>query len=152
MDAESCLFSAVITADYGETIYTFQMECKTDSSDTMKFTVKDPETISGISGKISEELAALTFDNRVLAFPMLADGQLTPVAAPWVFLKTLKSGYITGCSQEEKGICIYIDDSFEENLIRLLIYTDEASVPKHAEIIYKDRRILTMDINNFTLQ
>ena len=88
----------------------------------------------------------------MLAFPVLADDQLTPVSAPWIFLNSLRSGYLTGCSREEDGICIYIDDSFEENALHLEIYTDENMTPVRAEIIWQDRRVLSIDIRNFTLQ
>lgn len=152
LEAESCTFSAVITADYGNEIYTFQMDCEADREGSMEFTVTDPETISGITGHISKECAALTFDDRVLAFPKLADDQLAPVTGPWVFLNTLRGGYLSGCGREEDGLCIYIDDSYEENMLQLQIYTDGSTVPIRAEIVYKDRRILSMDIVNFTLQ
>ena len=118
----------------------------------MQFTVTDPDSISGITGQISKEKAALTFDDRVLVFPKLADDQVVPVTAPWIFINSLKSGYLTGCGKEDEGVCIYIDDSYEDNLLYLQIYTDESSIPIRAEIIYKDRRILTVDIKNFTLQ
>lgn len=152
MEAESCSFTAVITADYGDEIYAFQMDCNANREGAMQFTITDPETIAGITGYISKERAALTFDDRVLAFPKLADEQLTPITGPWVFLNTLRSGYLSGCGKEEEGFCIYMDDSYEENMLHLLIYTDDSTVPIRAEIIYKDRRILSMDIRNFTYQ
>lgn len=151
LDADSCSFHAVITADYGDEVYSFQMECDADSTGVLRFSVTDPETISGIAGQITGEEASLTFDNTVLAFPMLAEGQLTPVSAPWIFLNALRGGYLTGCSREEEGICIYIDDSYEENALHLEICTDENTVPVRAEIIWKDRRVLSMDIRNFAL-
>lgn len=152
LNASSCSFTAVVTADYEDAIYTFQMDCEIDSDGVMQFTVTDPESISGITGQISRDKAALTFDDRVLVFPKLADDQLIPVTGPWIFLNSLKSGYLAGCGREENGLCIYIDDSYEDNLLYLQIYTDESSIPVRAEIIYKDRRILSMDIKNFTLQ
>ena len=152
LEASNCSFLAAITVDYGNEVYTFQMNCEAGKDDTLNFSVTDPETIAGITGEISNEQAAFTFDDRVLAFPMLADDQLAPVAAPWLFIKALRSGYLTGCSKEGEGLCIYVDDSFEDNLLQLLIYTDADTVPIRAEFIYKDRRILTMDIKDFILQ
>lgn len=152
LEVEHSSFTAVITADYGNEIYTFQMDCEADSEGSVSFIVTDPETITGITGHVSKERAALTYDDRVLAFPKLADDQLAPVIGPWIFFNTLRSGYISGCGREEDGICIYMDDSYEENMLQLQIYTDESVVPIRAEIFYKDRRILSMDIRNFTLQ
>ena len=152
LNAEKCSFQAVVTADYGDDLYTFQMECEADSSGSLNFTVSDPETISGITGSISSENAALTFDDKILAFPMLADGQLTPVSAPWLFLNSVRSGYLSGCGKTDNGICIYIDDSFSEKPIRLEIYTDENTVPMQADIIWQNRRVLSLSIRNFIIQ
>lgn len=152
LTAESCTFGAVITADYGDKLYSFQMDCSADTSGNLSFTVTAPDTISGITGMISQEGAALTFDDKVLAFPMLADNQLSPVSAPWVFLSTLRSGYITGCSREDDTTCIYIDDSFEENPLYLEIYTDKDMNPIRAEIFWNQRRILSADILDFAVQ
>lgn len=153
LTSSRCAFTAVITADYSNAIYTFQIDCEEDSmGNVMAFTVTDPDSISGITGQISRENAALTFDDRVLVFSKLAEEQLVPVTGPWIFLHALKSGYLTGCGREVDGYCIYLDDSYEENLLYLQIYTDDSFVPTRAEIIYKDRRVLTMDIKNFTLQ
>lgn len=152
LEADVCSFQSVITADYGDALYTFQMECSTDSAGNLQFTVTDPETISGITGSISQDSASLTFDDKVLAFPMLADGELTPVSAPWLFMNTLRSGYLTGCSKEEEGFCIYIDDSFEESPLHLMIYTNQDILPVSAEIVWQERRILSLDIRDFAIQ
>lgn len=153
LGANQCSFTAVITADYSDEIYTFQIDCEEDiKRNVMHFIVTDPDSISGITGQISQETAALTFDDRVLVFPKLADEQLVPIAAPWIFLQSLKGGYLTGCSREAEGYCIYVDDSYEDNLLYLQIYTDDSFTPIRGEILYRDRRILALDIKDFTLQ
>lgn len=152
LTADSCTFHAVITANYTDEIYTFQMECSVDNSNNLTFTVKDPATISGICGNISDDEAALTFDDKILAFPILADGQISPVSAPWVLINTLKGGYLTGCGKEENGACIYIDDNFEENPMHLQIYTDPAMTPVSADIFWNDRCILSMEIRDFVIR
>lgn len=152
LEAKNCTFQTIITADYGDVIYTFQMDCVADNTGSVKFTVTDPETISGITGIIDQEQSKLTFEDKVLAFPMLAENQITPVSAPWVFINTLRGGYLSGCSAENDGYCIYIDDSYEEYPLHLLIHIDKALMPYYAEIIWNERRILTLDVRNFTIQ
>ena len=152
LETQECRFQSAVTADYGENIYTFQMDCVVDSSGTLEFTVTDPQTIDGMTGRITDSEASLIYEDKILAFPMLADGTLTPVSAPWIFINTLRSGYITGCGEEKDGLCLYIDDSYEENPLHLQIHTDEIANPVSAEIIWKDRRILSLDIRNFTIQ
>ena len=152
ISAENCSFETTITADYGKTLYTFQMHCHMDSDNNLSFTVTDPETIAGISGMISKDTASLTFDDKLLAFPILADDQLTPVSAPWIFLNALKSGYIIGSSGEEDGHCIYLEDSFSENPIHIEVHTDLQWQPYHADFFWKQQRVLSIEIRNFNIQ
>lgn len=152
LSSSSCNFEAIITADYGDVIYSFQMGCHVDEKGNLSFSVKDPESIAGITGQISKENAALTFDDKILAFPLLADGQLTPVSAPWIFYSTLRSGYISGCSCYGDGLCLYIDDSYEENPLHLEIYTDSQLTPIHADFFWNHQRVLSADIRYFTIQ
>ena len=152
MHAQCCSFDAVITAEYDDLIYTFKLICNADSSGMLTFTVTEPESISGISGSISENGAALTFDDQVLAFPLLADGLVSPVSAPWLFIKTLRSGYLSGCGETEEGLLITMDDSYNENPLHLEIHTDSNMLPICAEIYWQQRRVITLDIQNFSVQ
>jgi len=151
LEADSCTFDATITADYTDSIYTFQMSCCVSSTGALDFTVTDPETISGITGTVSDADAALTFDDKVLAFPVLADGMITPVSAPWIFVKTLRDGYISGCAESDDALMLSVDDSYEENPLHLEICADSQLVPVSAEIYYQQKRVISLDIRNFTL-
>lgn len=148
-ECNGCTFSAKITADYGENIYTFSMDCTVDKEGNLTFTVTEPTTISGITGTISTSGGKITFDDKALAFQMMADGQITPVSAPWLFIKTLRSGYLKGCSDEENGYQISIDDSYEEEALHLNIWV-EGNTPKFGEIFWNNRRVLTITVENFT--
>ena len=151
-ESSECTFQAMITADYGDVLYEFHMDCAVDSSGNVKFSVVSPESIAGITGIITAEEAAITFDDKVLAFPMLADAQITPVTAPWIFIRTLRGGFLTGCSKDNDYICLYLDDSYEEQALHLEIYADLSMVPQYVEVIWKDRHILTMRIKDFTIK
>jgi len=151
MEAQSCAFHADITADYGDVLYSFQMDCITTKEGDLSFTVVEPETIAGITGTISKDKALLTFDDKILAFPMLADGQLAPVIAPWIFYHTLQSGYISGCSKDEKGTLILLDDSFQSCPLHMEIQTDQDNAPTYAEIFWNQRRILSLEISDFAI-
>lgn len=144
-----CAFDAYITADYGDALYTFTLECQADPQGNLEFSVLQPKSIEGIAGTVSAEKGALTFDDQVLAFSLLADGQLTPVSAPWLMLRTLQSGYVRGCSLDDGALYAVIDDSYEEDTIQLDIWFDENDYPKHADFLWQGRRIITMEVKNF---
>lgn len=144
-----CDFDCTVTADYGDAIYTFSMHCTADEQGTLTFEVLSPESISGITGNISQNKGKLTFDDNALAFDLLADGQLSPVSAPWVLIHTLRGGYLASCAELEGGMLLSIDDSYEEDPLRLDIRMDGEGKPKTAEILWQGRRILSMEVENF---
>ena len=149
LKSNGCSFLAVINADYGEKTYTFAMDCTTDKEGNLTFTVKEPTTIAGITGKISAAGGAITFDDKVLAFQTMADEQVAPVSAPWLLIKTLRGGYLKGCTSGEEGYQISIDDSYEEDALHLTVNIT-GDKPTSAEIFWKGRRVVTLTVENFT--
>ena len=146
LQASACSFTAEITADYGDKLHTFTMECKADQAGDVFFTVTKPDTISGITGNLTGAGGNLTFDDTALHFELLAERQLSPISAPWVFLKTLRGGNITSACREEGFIRISADDSYEENALSLDIWLNENKEPVHGEILYDGRRILSLAV------
>ena len=146
-----CSFDVTITADYGDELYTFGMSCTGDNDGNIQFTVTAPETIAGITGSITGAGGQLTFDDVALDFELLADGQVTPVSGPWILMKTLLSGYLTACAEEEELLHLNIDDSYEDDALHLDIWLDRNDLPVQAEINYDGRRIVTMEVANFVI-
>ena len=151
LGSQECTFTAEITADYGDKTYEFSLDCVGDTEGDLRFTVQRPDTIAGITGMISEENGALTFDDVVLYFEHLADGQVTPVSAPWILIHTLRGGYIIACTMEDNLLHLTIDDSYQEDALRLEVWLNEENVPVHTDIIWKNRRILSINIIDFRI-
>lgn len=151
LSAQSCSFEMEVTADFGENTYTFCLDCEADKQGNVRFTVTKPDSISGISGIIDASGGKLTFDSTALAFSILADGEVSPVSAPWLFLKTVRSGYMTAASTEGDLIRLTIDDSYEADALQLDIWLDTSDTPVHAEVIWQGRRVLSMLIRNFVI-
>lgn len=147
----TCSFDVTVTADYGDELYTFGMTCTGSSTGDLEFTVTAPESIAGITGKFVGEKGLLTFDDFALEFPRLTDDQITPVSGPWILLKTLQGGYLTSCGADGKNLLVTINDSYEDDALTLDIWLDAENRPLRAEILYDGRRIVTMDIENFSI-
>ncbi|MBE6982712.1 MAG: hypothetical protein E7435_00275 [Ruminococcaceae bacterium] len=146
-----CSFVAEITADYGDMIYQFSMCCQGDRQGNLVFSVTEPESISGITGTITETGGHLTFDGTALSFATIADGQVTPVTAPWLFLKTLRSGYIVSYASVEDSTYLQIDDSYHDKALHLDIWLDGENVPVRGEILWEGRRILSIVVKDFLI-
>lgn len=149
LSANGCSFDASVVADYGEKCYTFNMRCTSDISGNVVFTVTGPESISDITGTVSAEGGALTFDDQVLAFEMLADGQITPVSAPWLFIRSLRSGYIRLCEEKNDMIHLVIDDSYAEKALQVDVYMHKDRTPVRADILWEGKRIVALTVENF---
>ena len=93
----------------------------------------------------------LTFDDSVLAFELLADGLLTPVSAPWLLYKTLTGGYFQTAVQEGDLLHLQIHDSYADHALLLDIWLGDADLPVRADVLYQNRRILTLDVENFQI-
>lgn len=149
LKSERISFDTTVTADYGEEIYEFSLHCETDDAGNFLFCVEKPASIRGITGMITSEGGNLTFDAEVLAFALIADGQISPVGAPWVFLKALRSGYIHAATALDHGLFAELHDTYEENALKFDVTFQENTVPIFAEIYWNQRRIISLKIDNF---
>ena len=108
--------------------------------------------ISGIRGVLSGKGGKITFDeDRAVAFPMLAEGRVTPISAPWLVYNTLRSGYIAACGMEGELLRLTLNDSYEEEALQVDVWLDDLDRPETAEILWRGRRILTVHVTNFQI-
>ena len=149
--SSGCHFQTEITADYGDKMYTFSMDCDMDAQGKVTFTVTKPESLAGISGTVSDVGGNLMFADTELAFPLLADEQLSPVSGPWILMKTLRSGYFRAAGIEDGLLCVTIDDSYQEDAMQLDIWIAEENTPVRAEILHNGSRILSLAVSNFQI-
>ena len=151
LGGSGCQFDAVITADYGDKLQEFTLHCQADHQGNVVFQVDKPESIAGITGRLSAKGGEVTFDNQALAFPLLADGQISPASVPWIFVKTLTGGYVTACGMDGELIRATIRDSYDSDALTVDIWLEGNQLPVQAEIAYQDRKIMTVGIENFQI-
>lgn len=151
LQGSGCSFDVVITADYGQKQYIFSEKCDGSENGDLSFTVIEPESISGITGRVDVAGGKLTFDEHVLAFPLLADGLLTPVSAPWFFLHALRSGYINACEDTSETMKIILHDTYGETEIVVDVFCNSDNMPYYSEIYWNGSRIVALEIDNFEI-
>ena len=151
LNSPGCSFSCRITADYGDAIHKFSLACQADSRGNLRFQVTEPETIAGIAGKIREDGGRLTFGDRALHFDLLTDDQLSPVCGPWIFLRTLRGGYLLNGGVEGEKLHLQAQDSYEADALHVDLWLLEDGTPETCEILYRNRKILTLEIGDFLL-
>ena len=152
LNGNGCCFNTDITADFKDKTYSFTLSCEVDSKGNLNFTVWEPAYIEGITGNIQSEQGKLTFDDTALAFPLQAEGIISPVSGPWIMVKALRSGYVRLCGTEDGLFRMTVDDSYNEDALTLDIWVDGNNGPVRAEIYEENRRIMTLEVKNFQLK
>jgi hypothetical protein len=150
--SSDCSFRCTVTADYGDTLETFTLDCESEADGDLEFTVAAPESIAGIEGNIDGGEGYLHFEDQVLAFPLLDHGTVSPICAPWILMDTLRRGCITSVARTEEGLLLSIDDSYAEDARSLEIRTDGEGRILAGEISVQGRRIVSMQIEEFTYE
>ena len=144
-DSNGCAFTAEVRAYIGKEEYVFSMDCECGNSDTVTFTVTAPESLSGITGELSSGSGSLTFDGQALAFPMLAQGTMSPISSVWVLLHALRGGYLT--DEGKEGLTI--DETYQGVPLRLSVTLDNEDMPTFTEIFQAGERSLSLALTNF---
>ena len=115
----------------------------------MYFSIISPEAIAGIAGSIHGGKGNLSFLDSVLAFPLLADGEVSPVSAPWLMLNSLRGGYLHTAGADGELYRITVFDSYEEDSLQLDVWLDGDNLPVYGEILWRGRRVLSMEVKDF---
>lgn len=144
-------FQAQITADYGDKVCVFQVKCQSDRQGNVQFEILEPEPIGGISGKIDAQGGQLQFEDLALAFDLLADGQVSPVSAPWLMIKALQGGYVKSGGMDGELYRVTIDDSYDSDAMQVDVWLGDDDLPIRAEILYRSRRILSLVVSNYKI-
>lgn len=150
LQRKGCSFTCNLTADYGDILYQFSLDCESDEKGNITFKVLLPESISGITGTISVSGGNVKFDDTILGFPILSEDLPTPLSAPFLFITALRSGYIRTSDVKDGKLSLTIADTYDDDSILMNIQFDKQDSPVSCEFIWKGRRILSMEITSFT--
>lgn len=149
LGARQIHFRTQISADYITHIESFNLECVQNTDGSMAFQILGPVDIEGIRGTVSGAEGTVEFDDTVLAFPLMAEGRLSPLSGPWVMMQAIRSGNILSAGQEGELLHLIIDDSYGDNALSVDLWLDDEAVCA-AEIAWEGRRCLTMTVEEFS--
>ena len=153
VQAGGCSFTADVTADYGESVAAFTLDCTFTPDTGASLTVTAPESIAGITARADESTAYVTFDDTQIGFSLLAGGMLAPLAAPYVLGQCWAGEYIDCTGAEDSCLrTTYRMGYDEQELVVDTWFSCEPLAPVRAEISFEGRMVLSASISNFVLQ
>lgn len=151
--ADHCTFAADVTADYGERVGNFVLECTyTPSSNEAELTVTAPESIAGISAAVDGETADVNFEDVSLELGTLAGGQVAPLQLPQLLGDAWTYGYVESQSEEGEGYLVTYRSGYDQE--ELLVFTrfDAEMTPFQAEIYCDGVCVLTAALTGYCVE
>lgn len=150
LQAEACSFHAEITADYGDSVQQFGLQCECRIDGTAQVELTAPETLTGICATVTDSGGTLQFDGMAIAFDLLAGGNVAPIGAPCIVTAAWTNAYISAVGKEgETRRCTYAY-GYEERQLMIDCWFDEKNVPIFAEICYNNKTVLKIAITDFS--
>ena len=139
LQSGGCSFTAAITADYGES--------------AASFTLTEPESIAGIQAQVKDTAASVSYDGMQLGLGSLADGNLAPLAAPYVLGQCWAGEYIDATGTEDGLLRTTYRMGYEEKeLVVDTWFSQEPLAPVRAELSFEGRMVLRADISAFSMK
>lgn len=148
--AESCTFSADVTADYGERVGNFNLDCTyAPATNEAELTVTAPEAIAGISASVDGEAADVTFEDVSLELGTLAGGQVAPLQLPQLLGDAWTYGYVESQSEEGDGYLVTYRCGYDQEERLVFTRFDSEMTPLQAEIYCDGVCVLTAALSGF---
>ena len=72
LQSGGCAFTAEVTADYGEQVYRFTMDCTWSPDGGAALTLTAPQTLEGIRAEVSADGARVVYEDTAVGFESLA--------------------------------------------------------------------------------
>ena len=111
--------------------------------------VLEPGLIAGIKARVSEDGAALEFDGAVLDLGNLSgDGKISPLNAVSMLVKAMREGHIDIVWTEDELIAARIIPADD---IAVTLWLDSELIPVNAELSYKDKTLVYIEISDWVI-
>lgn len=152
LGAQSCTFSAEVTADFGDKVYDFALDCVyRPQENSAELTVTAPETIAGIQATVDGESAQVRFEDVSLQLGTLADGHVAPMRLPRLLGDAWAYGYIETLSNTNEGCLVTYRVGYDDDELLVYTYFDDAMTPLQAEVYRDGSCVLTAKTVNYSI-
>ncbi len=152
LGAKECRFSADVTADFDERVCDFSLDCVyAPQENEASLTVTAPDSIAGITATVAGGEAEVSFDWLRLELGTLPGGGAVPLQLPRILGDAWAYGYVESEAEISGGRLVTWRAGSADD--ELLVYTwfDEQGVPTEAEVYAGTERVLSAQINAFSL-
>lgn len=149
-EAGGCDFAAAVTADYGDYIRQFSLNCSAEIGNTT-LTVTAPDNAAGITAAVSGDKATVSFGDTILAVEEFSTRKISPMAAPYILERAWSTGYISSTGMDGEWEAVeYLLGYGSDQLTILTCFSGQ--LPLRAEISDGESTLIICEITDFTLK
>lgn len=151
--ASQVSFSADIEADYGDRVYTYGVDYSGALS-AGTLTVTAPDTVAGVTVRIADGCASLSYGGTEIYTGEILPGGLSPVDAVPVLLGAFSNGLVTETVMEKLGDtdCLAALFSVDERVEARAWFDTDSSLPLKAEISLDGARVVSCDFYDMKVE
>lgn len=129
-EAESIAFEVKLRAEYSDKTAEFEL-AYAENNDGVSVTVIKPESIAGISAKLSDDNVSLNYDGAILNMGALSDNGLCPMSALPITVMAMKNAYLDSAWSEGDMTVLRLIPSDDR---AITLWLDSELTPCNAEI------------------
>lgn len=147
--AQTIQFTADISADYGDRVYSFGVSAVWQGDEGV-ITLSKPDIIAGVTVKLAEGGSTLSWSGaEVYTGEILPDG-LSPVDAVPALLNVWREGLVTEAVRETLGDqdCLSVLHMVTDQVNARTWFTEATGLPLRAELIFDGCTVITCDFYN----
>ncbi len=151
LGAGSCTFSAEVSADLGDRVCAFTLDCAYSApDDSATLTVTAPDTLAGIRASVTGEGARVAFEDTRLELGTPPGGGPAPLELPRILGGAWASGYIESESELPEGFLATYRTGYGEEELLVCTWFNEQGVPTEAEVYDGGTRVLSAELTGFS--
>jgi len=153
-DAASCTIQAVLTADYGDRVTTFQVlyTYRRDGDDTVE--ILGPPEVAGLRAVLGKDGSSLQYEGVSLETGSLPGLGIAPVEALSGVLAALRDGHQTAWGREKfratPSVTLdFLTKSGDTEITRRFWMEEKTGLLLYAEVSANGRRVLSIEVETF---
>lgn len=148
-EAERLCFTAAVTADLGTERFSCTLEVGSSETETT-ITVIEPEALSGVRARWTEDGAALEYEDLALSLGTILNGTTGPVEAMPMLCAILRGGHIIHAWTERDGeTALLAADYYQTDEQTWTVWFDANTLaPVHAALRESGRTTVSCEIGN----
>ena len=150
-EAGACQFALDLTANYGDSIRQFTLDCQGQPGGETRLTILDPEIAQGITATVSGADANVSYDEAMLGVADFPTRPISPMATPYLLVTAWTEGYINALGKEGDLEEVHYLLGYGGRQVDVTTWFQE-ELPVRAELTDGQQVLVSCEIRDFLLR